>query len=137
MSRGKRYPRQGPLLIAALLVTALAAALAACNVGQDVPTDDRPATAIVTYGSALDVATGAPCPQEDGPGVSGGPVPCVWDSATRGCSDAEYARQHPVCASARPAYGARWYLYVETCPVATVQDPADVQCIGRDDWSGK
>lgn len=85
----------------------------------------------------VDLATVAPCAQEDGP-LSDGPVPCVWDAAVRGCNDAAVVASSPahqaVCPSAGP-YGVRWTLYAtDLCPVSTVQ--ADVQCVSRWDWSG-
>lgn len=118
-------------LFAFLAILIGIAMIAAGTAGCAVPT-----TPTVTN-QPVDLATVAPCAQEDGP-LSDGPVPCVWDAAVRGCNDAAVVASSPthqaVCPSAGP-YGVRWTLYAtDLCPVPTVQ--ADVQCVSRWDWSG-
>jgi len=109
--RRKQPTYQGPAYLAIGLITlagmVIALVLSACQTGR--------------AHVGLDVTTVALCPAEDGPAL-GGPVPCVWDGAERG--NGGY-------------YGARWVLYVEACPVTTVQAVADVQCVSRPDWSGE
>lgn len=103
MTRNKPY--SGATLLAAILALTVGVAAMAC--APSVP--------------RIDLTTVAACPAEWGPGMTG-PVPCVWDSDTRGA--------HP---GGSPL---RWYLYADRCPVNTVQDHRLVQCIGRADWTG-
>lgn len=96
---------EGGAIAALLALVATVALVAACA-----PTAPR-----------LDLTQVEACPGESGPGMNG-PVPCVWDSETRG--------EHP---GGSPR---RWYLYADHCPLNTVQDRTTVECIGRADWTG-
>jgi hypothetical protein len=68
----------------------------------------------------VDVTAVAPCPAEDGPGMTG-PAPCVFDGGDASTS----------------GYGTRWVFYSATdvCP-ETVQGSALVHCVIRTDWTG-
>lgn len=109
MARNKPY--SGAALLTMLIALAIGV-VAGCAGGRPVTVPDP---------LPLDLTTVSPCPGESGPGMNG-PVPCVWDSETRG--------EHP---GGSPM---RWYLYDQACPVATVQPAAQVQCTGRADWTG-
>lgn len=90
----------------AALLTMLAVLLAGVALVACAPTPPR-----------LDLATMAQCPGEDGPRDG---TPCVWDA------ERSSAQLNP------PVW--RWVLYVETCPVNTVQDHRLVRCIPRGEW---
>jgi hypothetical protein len=63
MTRNNRYPAQGALLLAALIVVGIAVFLTAC----------------VTPPGPFDMTRVNPCEHEDGP-ARGTLGPCVWDS---------------------------------------------------------
>lgn len=102
-----------PVMVAflgALIMAVNILALTACTP----PVMPTPASQLI------DVTKVAPCPAEDGPGMTG-PAPCVFDGGANGSS----------------AYGVRWIYYSkDTCPVDTVQGARFVRCISREDWTG-
>lgn len=99
------------LFVGCLVIAAVNMLTAAC--APAVPTTLSPAP--------VDLTQVTPCPAENGPGMTG-PAPCVWDHGTE---------------RGNHVYNARWLYYsADGCPVATVQDSAQVHCIGRADWTG-
>jgi hypothetical protein len=108
MARNKPY--SGAALLAMLLALVGVVAAVACAPGVS----PHP----------LDLATVAACPGEDGPGVGGQPVPCVWDAQTMG--NGLTGRDQ-----------VRWTLYVgpDGCP-EVVQSRTQWRCVLQADWTG-
>jgi hypothetical protein len=104
-------PYQGAVLASGLVVVALALLTGAC----------APAP--------VDLTRLPHCAHEWGPGPDG-PVPCVWDTQIDGAV-------LPDGTDTSGGSPMRWLLYVDKCPVATVQPAERVECVSRADWSGQ